>query len=237
MNLSILIPSYNSSPFISGTVARLTKILKTTELKYEILFWDDGSTDDSVLVLERLVQQFSMVKLFANKRNEGLGFTLRKLFECAQGEQVIYLDCDLPFGEEALLIVLRELMEYDVVVVSRYLRNSNKVPWLRRLTSRLYYQLCRVLFRIPVLDIGSGTVGMRRSAIRLLPLTTNGFEFHAEFYVQAMRHGLSIKEIPGEFQYSGQGSFRIAKHGPGIVWGTLKLWFKIRNQLISLKNK
>ncbi len=232
MMLSIIIPIYNAENLIQDSIARLYKSLSQVNLDFEILLRDDGSGDYSKNILCLLEQQYPSLRCFYNESNKGLGFTLRELMASAQGENILYLDIDLPFSERIISIILRELECYDVVVASRYLKKRNF--WgMRAITSRLYYYLCKSLFDVPVLDIGSGTVGIRRKAVEFLDLKTNRFDFHIEFFTKARQQGLAIKEISATSFKTHKGSFRIFRHGPQVVFDTLKFWLtleKTRNQ-------
>ena len=224
MYLSVLIPVYNSRKLLLNTVEILIKSLRNMSLDYEILLRDDGSRDGSKKVMEELSQRHPTVRSFYNNHNRGLGFTLRQLFQDAEGEVFVYMDCDLPFGVENLSILFKEIDHYDIVVMSRYMLKLNRVRFLRRLTSFLYFLLCRILFSIAVRDVGSGTVAIRKNVAQSLTLQADGFEIHAEIFTKAHKKGFKIKEVPAEFQDRGMGHFSILKHGPLTVLSTLKLW-------------
>lgn len=214
----------------------MTLYLDRLGVDYEILLRDDGSTDGTRALLEKMPNADGRVRCFFNTSNRGLGFTLRTLFQEAQGENVIYCDCDLPFGEGIIGGLLDELKSCDVAVASRYQGNTPHVSLMRRLVSRLYYHFCRFLFQIPVVDIGSGTVALRRQALERLDLKINGFGIHAELYVKAAGAGLAIREAAAEAADEGLNSFRIGKHGLSVILETLWLWYALnvsRGKVIS----
>ncbi|OGX24037.1 MAG: hypothetical protein A2787_09620 [Omnitrophica WOR_2 bacterium RIFCSPHIGHO2_01_FULL_48_9] len=226
MDISIVIPVYNSKNTIERSAAELKKALPLLGRESEILFCDDGSPDESRAVLEKLSGQSPDIRCFYNDKNYGLGFTLRKLFQAAQGRYIIYCDCDLPFGTEVLAGLAEEIQKYDVVVVSRYLGGKNQIPALRRGLSRCYYFLCKILFKISVHDIGSGTVAFKKSALAVLDLKADGFTIHIEWLKQAREKHLSVREIAAATREFIPGSFNIIKHGPRAVWDTIKLCFQ-----------
>jgi len=224
MNVSIVIPIYNASDIVENTLKQLILNLDPMNINYEILFKDDGSTDSSKVVLERVASQHTQVKCFFNASNSGLGATLRHLFDEAKGKDIIYCDCDLPFGARIIPVLLKELKSFDVVVASRYCGISNKVQLIRRLFSRAYYVLCKLLFNIRVTDIGSGSVAIRRQALDKLDLRMKKFGIHAELFVEVARSDLSVKEIPAEHVCTNTGSFSIWKHSFSILFETVALW-------------
>lgn len=223
MDVSIVIPIYNSTSLIRDSVEQLVRALGSMPVRYEILLRDDGSSDRSRDVLEKLPAQFASVKVFSNEKNRGLGFTLRRLFADAQGTRVIYIDCDLPFGADVVKEVLARLEKYDIVVCSRYLGKKNTVSWPRKAASRAYYYLCKALFNIPVKDIGSGTVGFRKEALNRLDLVSDGFAIHAEMFARAVRCHSSIIEIGVEALGEENGNNYIFQYGFSILRETFKL--------------
>jgi len=224
MNVSIVIPIYNASDIVENTLKQLVLTLDPLNIDYEILFKDDGSTDQSKVVLQQIDFQYIQVKCFFNASNSGLGATLRHLFDEAKGEDIIYCDCDLPFSAKVIPVLLKELKSFDVVVASRYCGISNQVQLIRQIFSRAYYVLCKLLFNIPVVDIGSGSVAIRRQALNKLDLKMKGFGIHAEFFIEAAQNDLSVKEVPAEHVRTNTGSFSIWKHSFPILFETVTLW-------------
>lgn len=225
MDISVVIPVYNSGHLIRGTLQRLEPALRPWAGQYEILICDDASPDASAAVLRALPSEFSAVTCFFHPQNRGLGGALRTLFAQARGEIVIYLDCDLPFGTDVLSQLISRTKHSDLVIASRYLTPQATVFGIRKFASRGYYYLCRCLFGITVKDIGSGTVAIRRSALLRLDLKTSGFDIHVEWLIKARQLGLMIEEIPAVYQDAGRGSFQLLKHGPVVIADTLRLWF------------
>ncbi len=226
--VSILIPIYNSCGIIETTVRRLVDVLSKRGYDFEIILRDDGSRDESKYVMDKLPQIFPQVKCFFNQSNRGLGYTLRSMFKDCNGKSIVYCDCDLPFGVKIIPIMVSKLSDYDIVVASRYSGIPSKGRLGRKIFSRMYYMLCKLLFNIPVSDIGSGTVAIRKDVLDELILYSDGFDIHAEFYVSAADAGFSIKEIPASAEDNCAGSFSILYHSPTIIKGTFRLWAKRR---------
>ncbi|HOW35478.1 MAG TPA: glycosyltransferase family 2 protein [Candidatus Omnitrophota bacterium] len=227
MKISFVIPIYNAEKIIQETLDILNPSLQSMNLDYEILFRDDGSSDASCRLLSEISRRHSRVRCFYNDENRGLGFTLRHLFEDAEGEIIIYLDCDLPFGVEILPSMIQEILENDIVVASRYAGESSKIPLMRKITSRAYYCLCHFLFSVNARDIGSGTVAFRKESVRSLKLTSDRFDIHAEIFAKAYRMKLSVKELPARYRHGQRGSFSVFLHGPDVVMDTFKLWKRL----------
>lgn len=227
--VSIVVPIYNAASVLEDSVEKLTRALRSYAAEYEILLRDDGSRDGSGGLLEEISRRYENVRCSSNGSNKGLGFTLRALFQEARGDVVIYCDIDLPFGEGIISRLSDEIKGYDIAVASRYTGGHNRIPFSRRMASRIYYALCRMLFSITVVDIGSGSVALTRRAVTALDLKSNGFAVHAEMYVQASRQGLCIKEFPAASNSVGLSSFSIARHGVGVIRETMWLLWNQRS--------
>jgi glycosyltransferase involved in cell wall biosynthesis len=226
VRVSILIPIYNSSSIILRTLQRLEEALLVLGVSYEIIFCDDGSTDYSREVLSQIESaKHPYVRCLYNDGNHGLGFTLRRLFQKSLGEIVFYCDCDLPFGEAVIKPMLEAMSKNDIVVASRYHSKARLSPMSRWLASWMYYFLCRVLFRISIRDIGSGTVAFKRKVIQELKINCDGFAVHAEIFSKSRRLRFSMTEIDFPHTGSVSGSFFILKHGPPTILDTILLWF------------
>ena len=228
MKVSILVPVYGSEKILKESYESFSKAIKNVTEDYEILFRVDGSPDDSGQVLKKVAAEDKKVKVYAHKPNRGLGYTLRKLFEDAKGDIVIYFDADafLCFDLSFLPSVIEKIENRDAVIASRYFENP-LLPFNRWLASEAYYVINKLLFGIKIRDIGSGFVVFRRSSVGSLDLTSNGFEIHAEIFVKMAKKGFEIIEVPLAYKHWDGGSFKVFSHGFRALIDTFKLWRSI----------
>lgn len=228
--VSFVIPIYNASKILQDNYQFLKKEADFPAFDYEIIFEDDASSDESREILEKIARNDPHVTFFSHHPNQGLGFTLRHLFNKAAGDVIVYLDVDLPFGTAAIPRLIKEAESADVVLASRYAETKNKIPFAREAASSLYYFLCKALFGIKVRDLGSGCVVFKKRALDDLRLNARGFDIHIELFAQFENKGFRIKEIPLRYIHNGRGTFSILKHGPRIFIDTLKLWLSLRKR-------
>lgn len=211
-DLSIIIPVYNAAPLVEASLTQIVSFFEARKISFEIVLCDDGSADSSFEAVQ-LFSWKSDIRIYRNEVNRGLGFTLRRLIWLARSERLIYCDIDLPFGAQGLCDVWDQMQDADIVVASRYSGQKAHVPLRRRICSRFYWLAARILTGIPVRDIGSGTVGFRRSDMKDLDLRSDGFDIHLELYLRALKQGLKIKEIGLPSRKTAGGSFLIRRHG------------------------
>lgn len=224
MKLSAVIPVYNSEKIIFGTYENVKKQFEKITNDYEILFRNDGSTDNSEEVLKKIAENDKKVKLFSNS-NHGLGYVLRHLFKDAKGDYVIYFDADayLSFDLNILSDLFNKTNDADVVIATRYKKGS---PLSRLIPSYIYRLVNNILFRIDIVDVGSGFVLFRRKVLNEIELKSNGFEIHVELFKKIKKKGFRIIKVPVSYFHWKGGSFKIFKHGPTTLIETLKLWWR-----------
>ena len=216
---------YNSGNIIFGTYKSVKREFEKITDDYEILFRNDGSTDDSEKILKKITENDKKVHFFSNS-NRGLGYVLRKLFKNANGDYIIYFDADvyLSFDLAILPNLLKKMDDADVVIASRY--QKGKVPFSRLIPSLVYRVINRLLFRIDIIDVGSGFVLFKKKVLDTVELSSNGFNIHVELFKKIKKTEFKVIEIPVTYSHWEKGSFKMLKHGPVTLIETFKLWWK-----------
>ena len=223
VNISAVIPVYNSGSILQEAYSHVKRALSEMTGKYEILFRNDGSSDNSQRVLECIAKSDNRVRIFRNE-NRGLGYVLRQMFKDARGDIVIYLDADayMTFGLSQLSCLIGKTKDADVVIASRY--KQGRIPLHRLVPSRTYKIINELLFGVGINDIGSGLVVFKKSALDRIKLYSNGFEIHIELYTKLHRAGFKTIEVPTDYVHWDEGSFKMLKHGPRTLAMTFKYW-------------
>ena len=225
--LSIVIPIYDSAPFIMERYRTLTSIVAGVTEHYEILFCNDASPDNSQEVLASIAQQDEKVRVLCNKTNRGLGFSFRKMVQAASGDIIVATDIDLSFDMTRLGEFKAMMEDHDVVVASRYAGIKSRIPRHRRLVSRSYRLLCGLLFSIPIADIGSGFFLVRREAMNRIDLEAERFGFHCDLHSKLSRLGCRFAEMPVRYDHDvGPGStFKVFCHAWPTFLETVRIWW------------
>jgi glycosyltransferase involved in cell wall biosynthesis len=92
MKVSVLVPVYNLARFIEPCLLSLLE--QQTDFEFEVIAIDDGSSDDSWAILQRLAWQWPRLRVLQNKKNIGVCLTIRALLEQARGIYMVYVDGD-----------------------------------------------------------------------------------------------------------------------------------------------
>lgn len=143
--ISIVIPAFNEEGNIREIRKEIDKVFEPlSEYTYEIIFVNDGSRDNTQSVLEQLSREFLQVKYIEFSRNFGHQNAVKAGMDCADGNAIITMDCDLQHPPQLIPQLIEKWEQgYDVVYT---LRNySHEIPFLKKFTSNLFYDfLCKI---------------------------------------------------------------------------------------------
>lgn len=225
--VSIIVPCYNEEKIIRSTYKKIKEELEKITDNYEIIFANDGSTDNTKKILENIVSKGNKTRLISWQKNKGLGYALRCLYKTVKKDSIIQMAADLSIQPIIFNKFLRNIKTYDVVIASRYKGIKGKIPFCRKLSSRVYYLLCKSLFRTKIKDISSGFMAFRKSVLENLNLKSDGFEIHIELMCKLKQKGYNIKEIPAHYSHRGKGSkFNMLIDGSLTCYRTVLFWIK-----------
>jgi glycosyltransferase involved in cell wall biosynthesis len=186
--VSILLPLYNEKESIVELCERVRAVLLPLEPDFEILFVDDGSTDGSAALMDRLYDSDSRVRILRFRRNFGKAAALAAGFAAARGEIIVTLDGDLQDLPEEIPRFLVKIAEgADLVSGWKYPRRD---PIGRRLASRCYNLVTRLVSGVPLHDMNCGFKAYRREVAQSLKLYG---ELHR--YIPLIAHSLGFRIV------------------------------------------
>ena len=145
LRLTIVAPCYNESEVIALFYRQLVDVLdELRDLEVDILFVDDGSTDDTLQILDQIARNDDRVRIGSFSRNFGHQNALTAGLEHAEGDAVITMDCDLQHPPRVIPELIEKWREgYDIVSGIR--KDTKGVSQFKKLSSRLFYALLRML--------------------------------------------------------------------------------------------
>lgn len=214
MDCSVVVPLYNEGSVITELYNRLTQTMIDTNLNYELVFVDDGSSDDTLNKLKQLVAADDRITIVELRRNFGQTPALAAGFDAARGNIIISMDGDLQHAPEEIPAFLEKINEgYDIVSGWRKQRVDNLI--MRRLPSRTANWLASKISGVDIHDFGTTFKAYRRQIINDLKLYS---EMHRFIPAIASANGAKIIEIPiqnivrpkGKSNYGISRTFRVA---------------------------
>ncbi len=204
--VSLIVPFYNEKDVLCLTVPQILTYMRKNFSEYEVIFVDDGSTDGSRALVKQLCPpaKGSRVIIIGYTNNIGRGQAIRFGMEHATGDMIGYIDCDLELKLEYVEKAFTLLKVYDIVIASKFVRGSTvHTPLVRRVSSRTYNAMIRLILRSKVQDHQAGLKFFRRAvASILLPLThEKGWLWDTEMLYIAQKRNYSIFEMPITITY------------------------------------
>jgi glycosyltransferase involved in cell wall biosynthesis len=209
LEISVFLPVYNEQENIEQLNLLLTEALEGLGRSYEVIYVDDGSTDQSLDRLREIATRDARVRVVSLRRNYGQTAAMSAGIDHARGQILIPMDADLQNDPADISRLLEKLDEgYDVV--SGW-RKDRKDTWLtRRLPSRLANRLVSRLSGVELHDFGCSLKAYRRDALTGVKLYG---EMHRFIPIYAGWAGARVTEIPvtHHARAAGQSNYGLAR--------------------------
>jgi len=196
MKLSIIIPVFNEEK----TIGKILKCVVNAPLlnwEKEIIVINDGSTDNTEVVIEELRKSLSEIIYIKHLQNHGKGAAIKTALHYISGDFVIIQDADLEYdpNDYQKLVSLIE-KGYNVVYGSRNLDKKTKRGYFFYfLGGKIITTFCNLLFHSRLTDINTGYKLFQSEIIKSLNLESNGFEFCEEVTAKILKRKIPIKEV------------------------------------------
>ncbi len=184
---SIVIPLHNEQENVTDLYDRLKAVMEGSGESFEIVFVDDGSSDETFHLLRQISGVDSRITVVRLRRNFGQTSALAAGFDHARGEYIIAMDGDLQHDPADIPMFLEKISEgYDIVSGWRKQRIDNL--WLRRIPSKCANWLMAKLSGVDIHDFGTTFKAYRREILEQVPLYG---ELHRFIPALASWHGAS----------------------------------------------
>lgn len=211
--VSVVIPVNNEEESLLSLYKKLTKVLEKVSASYEIIFVNDGSTDHSQTILEKLAQNNNKVKLIKFRANFGKSEALSKGFESVKGDIIIMLDADLQDDPNEIPNLLNKLnVGYDLVSGWRKNRSDSGI---KKISSKLFNAGTRLISGVNLHDFNCGLKAFTNEVASELYL--HG-ELHRFIPVLAAKKKFKVTEIPVSHHFRKFGK---SKYGFGRSWRSI----------------
>jgi len=208
-SVSIVVPVYNEGENILHFTAAVKEVMDKQPYKWDLLFVDDGSRDNSLELLEDLQAKFSYVHVLALSRNCGHQIALTCGLDHAEGDAVISMDGDMQHPPELLPQLLAKWEEgYHVVQTIR--KDTQGVSWLKKKSSALYYRLINALSSAHIRPGGSDFRLLDRQAVEAL----GKYREHDRFLRGMVTLlGYKVAEVPfvASPRFAGKSKYSLSK--------------------------
>jgi glycosyltransferase involved in cell wall biosynthesis len=211
--ISIVVPVLNEEDGIKAFYNELIKVVPSLDKEYEIIFIDDGSTDDSLNLLKKLEKEDKNLKIFSFRRNLGKSEALTFGFAKAKGEYIITLDADLQDKPSEIHKLLQKCKE-GTELVTGFRQNQKRKIYMIGI-SKVFNWLLRAIFDLHIHDYNCGLKVYTRDAAKSLHLYGG---LHRFIPLLAYEQGFTVGETPVEHDARKFGK---SKYGFSKLWKDL----------------
>ncbi|MEO8403645.1 MAG: glycosyltransferase family 2 protein [Chitinophagaceae bacterium] len=219
MDISLVIPLLNEAESLPELTAWIEKVMQEHQYSYEVIYVDDGSTDNSWEVIEQLRQKNPNVKGIKFQRNYGKSAGLNEGFRAAEGDVIITMDADLQDSPDEIPELRRMIVEegHDLVSGWKKKRYDNRLT--KNLPSKLFNAAARQMSKIKLHDFNCGLKSYKKKVVKSIEVYG---EMHR--YVPVLAKWAGFRKI-GE---------KVVEHRPR-KWGVSKFgWRRFINGFLDL---
>jgi dolichol-phosphate mannosyltransferase len=232
MKLSIIVPVFNEE----ATLEEIVQRVRETPLEKEIIAVDDGSSDNSTRILEKMEQDFAPdFKYIKHEKNRGKGAAIRTGLDIANGDLVLIQDADLEYDPKEYPQLIQPFLDdsqIEVVYGSRILLSDNaRSSFVFYWGGRLLSGITNVLYGSQITDEPTCYKVFKTKLLKSLDLCSDGFEFCPEVTAKILRRKIPIYEVPISYRP------RSLEEGKKIQWkdGLIAIWVLIKYRFKRLK--
>lgn len=235
MSISVIVPVYNEQASIEMVIREAVSTLEEVGREYEVLVIDDGSTDDTGKIADRIAEEYSQVRVIHHERNKGLGAVYRTAFSNVRYDHVTLLAGDGEVPASTIQTFVSSIDGVDVVLGflphGKFLRDG-KPDWRSRLLSGAERMLYRNLFgTFPKFQ---GNLMFRRKLLEELPLysTGRGWMIMSELLIRASRAGYRMVSVPIEMRPRIAGKSKVKNLRISVIMflQLMRLWLHMRRR-------
>lgn len=212
--VSVLVPLMNEEGSLGTLSKQIIAVFENISPDYEILFVDDGSTDNSLKIIKDLSRSNNKIRYISFRKNYGKSAALNMGFKNVTGDVVITMDADLQDDPAEIPHLLEELQKgYDLVSGWKKKRHD---PFIKKYSSRFFNYVTKVMSGIKIHDFNCGLKAYRKAVVK--SITIQG-ELHRYIPVLADWKGYKVSEIVVKHhpRRYGKTKFGISRFFKGFI--------------------
>ncbi|SHJ39574.1 glycosyltransferase family 2 protein [Cycloclasticus pugetii] len=186
--ISIVIPAFNEEGAITNGIREIVEVMSSTDIKYELIIVDDGSSDKTAELARA-----EGVQVIQQPENQGYGAALKAGIATSKHDIIVITDADGTYPANQIPILVNQLPGYEMVVGARVGENVS-IPLVRKPAKWFLGKLAGYLAGRSIPDLNSGLRVMRKSLIRrFVHLLPQGFSFTTTITLSALCSGSLVK--------------------------------------------
>ena len=197
--ISIIIPCYNLENIVKTTVKNILENLEKFSDSFEILIVNDGSTDNTLEVIQDIKNNHECIHVITYSQNKGKGYAVKTGILQSIGSYIVFIANGKAITSDAIQNYIEELNNFDLVIGSKSLQSSKiEIRQSRKILSDIFSSIVKFLTGLKIQDTQVGfKVGNGEDLRKIFKIMNiDGFAFDVELLVIATKLNLRIKEMP-----------------------------------------
>lgn len=224
MDISVVVPLYNEAESLPELASWIERVMGDHDFSYEVIFVDDGSTDDSWKVIRRLSESNPRLRGISFRRNYGKSPALNTGFKAAQGDVVITMDADLQDSPDEIPELYRMIMRDGYDLVSGWKRKRYD-PLSKTIPTKLFNATARKVSGIKNLhDFNCGLKAYRKEVVKHIEVYGDMHRYIPYLAKNAGFNHIGEKEVHHQARKYGKTKFGLDRFVNGYL-DLATLWF------------
>ena len=207
MQLSIVIPLYNEQDSLIELNDWIVSVMQSNRFDFELIYIDDGSTDNSWGILEKLAEQCAFVRAIRFRKNYGKSQALHAGFLAAKGSYVVTMDADLQDSPEEIPLMLEALMNQNLDLISGWKKKRYDSLLSKNLPSKLFNWAARKTSGIDLHDFNCGLKVYRSEVIKTIDVSGEMHRYIPVLAANAGFHNIAEKAVTHSPRKYGETKF------------------------------
>jgi len=220
-DVSVLVPAKDEADNLPVFMEQAAVAFSSSSLGFEVIVIDDGSSDQTWAVLQRLMERYPFLRAYRHRSQRGIADALRTGYLNARGQILVFYPADLQFKPEDIPRLVAPILADEADMVTGFKQGK----YNKAFVSGIYNGLSRLLFHVPVRDLNS-VKAYRREIMDALPVRP---DWHRYMIVIAAAQGFTVAEIPVPLypRHAGKSKFGLSRIPVGVL-DMLAVWFELR---------
>lgn len=228
LSLSVFFPCYNEQDNVERVVAQTLELLKKLEIDFELIIVNDGSSDQTGEIADKIVSENDRVRVIHHPRNLGYGAALQSGFRAASKELVFYTDGDGQFDIAEMPALIPFMENYDVVSCYRINRQDS---FVRKFNAWCWTKLVCLIFHIKLRDIDCAFKLYKTKIFENIQMQSTGALIDAEILARVIRKGYKVTQKAVRHYPRASGEQTGAKLQ--VIFRAFKELLKLRREILA----
>ncbi|MGB9593197.1 MAG: glycosyltransferase family 2 protein [Anaerolineae bacterium] len=218
MKLSVLIPAYNEAPTVEALIRRVAAV----DVDKEIIVVNDGSTDGTGEILDRL--DIPGLRVIHHPKNQGKGAAIRTAIAAAQGDAIIIQDADLEYDPDDYHKLVEKMIAENAKVVYGVRSLKGQKPFIR-LGNQFLTWMTNLIYGSRIHDMETCYKLVDRKLMQSFRITCDRFDLEAEVTAKILKRGHRIYEVPISYTPREEKKLSPWRDGLPALWALIKFRF------------